>query len=304
MSCSDVLDLIEPIAAGTCAPTRPVRAHLQSCVTCAAALASAQRLESALKGMDIPPAPAGVYGDGAAAHPPRSLAVGAERRPALQPGDRCRRPADGGRCRGDVEHRRHAGDRRFGAGPVAGGHAGGRSRGGADRGDLRRRGRPAGLRARHVVVGRAAADVRRSAIGRSARIGTRLSRFFLTSRPLACRPLTRAPLDFPAADHRRSSAPKTVAEYLRGLDPERRRVVERRPQGREREPSRGIRRRDRLRHHLVGVPLKTFPDTYNGHPLCCAALAAQKNYNSLYLMAAYGNPKQAAALREGFRQHG
>ena len=52
------------------------------------------------------------------------------------------------------------------------------------------------------------------------------------------------------------------------------------------------------------VPLKTFPNTYNGHPLCCAALGAQKNYNSLYLMAAYGNPKQAALLRDGFAQHG
>ena len=58
MSCSDVLDLIEPIAAGDLGADEAVRAHLQSCVTCAAALASAQRLESALKGMEIPPAPA------------------------------------------------------------------------------------------------------------------------------------------------------------------------------------------------------------------------------------------------------
>jgi len=58
MSCSDVLDLIEPIAAGELGADEAVRAHLQSCVTCAAALASAQRLESALKGMEIPPAPA------------------------------------------------------------------------------------------------------------------------------------------------------------------------------------------------------------------------------------------------------
>ena len=57
MSCSDVVDLIEPIAAGELAADEAVRAHLQSCVTCAAALASAQRLESALKGMEIPPAP-------------------------------------------------------------------------------------------------------------------------------------------------------------------------------------------------------------------------------------------------------
>ncbi len=58
MSCSDVLDLIEPIAAGDLRADEAVREHLQSCVTCAAALASAQRLESALKGMEIVPAPA------------------------------------------------------------------------------------------------------------------------------------------------------------------------------------------------------------------------------------------------------
>ena len=58
MSCSDVLDLIEPIAAGDLRADEPVRAHLESCVTCAAALASAQRLEAALKAMEIPAAPA------------------------------------------------------------------------------------------------------------------------------------------------------------------------------------------------------------------------------------------------------
>ena len=58
MLCSDVLELVEPIAAGDLRADDAVRAHLQSCVTCAAALASAQRLETALKGMEIPPAPA------------------------------------------------------------------------------------------------------------------------------------------------------------------------------------------------------------------------------------------------------
>src|SRR5215203_2317053 len=62
MSCSDVLDLIEPIAAGELAADEAVRAHLESCVTCAAALAAAQRLESALKAMEIPPAPASFTG--------------------------------------------------------------------------------------------------------------------------------------------------------------------------------------------------------------------------------------------------
>jgi hypothetical protein len=35
------------------------------------------------------------------------------------------------------------------------------------------------------------------------------------------------------------------------------------------------------------VPLATYPDTYNGHALSYAGLAAQKNYSSLYLMTVY-----------------
>jgi hypothetical protein len=57
MLCRDVLDLIEPIAAGDLRPDDALRAHLESCVACAAALASAQRLESALAAMDFPAAP-------------------------------------------------------------------------------------------------------------------------------------------------------------------------------------------------------------------------------------------------------
>ena len=99
-------------------------------------------------------------------------------------------------------------------------------------------------------------------------------------------------------------SPQTVGAYLRGLDPERRRVLsavrkavnEHLPEGYA----------EGLAYGMIAwyVPLATFPDTYNGQPLGCAALAAQKNYNSLHLMAAYGNPKQAAALRDGFARHG
>lgn len=35
------------------------------------------------------------------------------------------------------------------------------------------------------------------------------------------------------------------------------------------------------------VPLEVYPDTYNGHALAYVALAAQKNYCSLYLMTVY-----------------
>ena len=57
MQCSDVLDLVEPIAAGDLAPDDRVREHLHSCPGCAGALASAQRLETELKSMEFPAAP-------------------------------------------------------------------------------------------------------------------------------------------------------------------------------------------------------------------------------------------------------
>jgi len=53
-----------------------------------------------------------------------------------------------------------------------------------------------------------------------------------------------------------------------------------------------------------GIPLSRFPNTYNGQPLCYAALAAQKNYCSLYLMSVYGDKKHEARLRDGFKAAG
>jgi anti-sigma factor RsiW len=58
MHCQDVLELIEPIAAGDLVPDEPIRAHLQTCPRCAGALASARRVETLLKAMEIPAAPA------------------------------------------------------------------------------------------------------------------------------------------------------------------------------------------------------------------------------------------------------
>jgi uncharacterized protein YdhG (YjbR/CyaY superfamily) len=52
------------------------------------------------------------------------------------------------------------------------------------------------------------------------------------------------------------------------------------------------------------VPLATYPDTYNGQPLCYAALAAQKQKCSLYLMNVYGDGPTAKAFKEGFKKAG
>jgi Domain of unknown function (DU1801) len=52
------------------------------------------------------------------------------------------------------------------------------------------------------------------------------------------------------------------------------------------------------------VPLATFRDTYNGRPLAYASLAAQKNYNSLYLMALYSESAEEAEFARRWRESG
>lgn len=52
------------------------------------------------------------------------------------------------------------------------------------------------------------------------------------------------------------------------------------------------------------IPLERYPNTYNGKPLTYIALAAQKNYYSLYLMGVYQDGEQEKSLLEGFSQAG
>ena len=52
------------------------------------------------------------------------------------------------------------------------------------------------------------------------------------------------------------------------------------------------------------VPLSRYPETYNGHPLCYAGLAAQKNHNALYLMGVYGDDTNAKRFRNEFAKAG
>ena len=52
------------------------------------------------------------------------------------------------------------------------------------------------------------------------------------------------------------------------------------------------------------VPKSRLAETYNGQPLCYVGLGAQKNYNALYLMGAYGDGSNATKLKEGFASEG
>ncbi len=92
------------------------------------------------------------------------------------------------------------------------------------------------------------------------------------------------------------SRASTVEEYLLSLPPERRAAVEAVRRVIRKNLPKGF--EEGMQYGMIGyyVPLEIYPDTYNGQPLGLAALASQKNYLSLYLMAVYANPD----LREWF----
>jgi uncharacterized protein YdhG (YjbR/CyaY superfamily) len=52
------------------------------------------------------------------------------------------------------------------------------------------------------------------------------------------------------------------------------------------------------------VPLRDYPDTYNGKPLMYAALASQKNHMAVYLMSIYANDSYRQAFEDAYRQTG
>lgn len=52
------------------------------------------------------------------------------------------------------------------------------------------------------------------------------------------------------------------------------------------------------------IPLSSYSATYNKQPLSYVALAAQKNYNAIYLMRVYGDMEQEKKLRDAFKKEG
>lgn len=96
----------------------------------------------------------------------------------------------------------------------------------------------------------------------------------------------------------------TVTEYLKSLPAERRKVVSSVRDVIKANLPKGYQERMGWGMISYEVPLKTFPKTYNGHPLLFAALAAQKNNYAIYLMNAYGDPATAAKLKEAFKKSG
>lgn len=98
--------------------------------------------------------------------------------------------------------------------------------------------------------------------------------------------------------------PQTVDAYLASLDPARRAAI---------ETVRGVILKNLPAGYEEGfgwgaityqVPLSRYPNTYNGQPLGIAALASQKNYCSVYLMAVYGHDPTRVWFEEEYARSG
>ena len=94
-----------------------------------------------------------------------------------------------------------------------------------------------------------------------------------------------------------SSKAATVADYLAELDPERRGAIAAvRDVVNAALPAGYV---ETMGWGMIcwGIPLTDYPDTYNGQPLGYAALAAQKNSNSLYLNGVYASAERAGRFK-------
>ena len=100
------------------------------------------------------------------------------------------------------------------------------------------------------------------------------------------------------------SSATTVDAYIASLPEGRRSVVKKLRALLKRRVPKGYRESMGWGLITYSIPLERFPDTYNGQPLCYAALASQKRHLALYLMCAYGSGALRKKLEDGFRKSG
>jgi uncharacterized protein YdhG (YjbR/CyaY superfamily) len=103
---------------------------------------------------------------------------------------------------------------------------------------------------------------------------------------------------------KKSARRSTVAGYLSALPPAQRGVLTKLRRLIRTHLPKGYQESTNWGAITYQVPLKRCPDTYNGQPLCYVAVAAQKNYLSLYLMTAYGNSAKKKQLESAFASAG
>lgn len=96
----------------------------------------------------------------------------------------------------------------------------------------------------------------------------------------------------------------TVEEYLDALPEDRRAAIRRvRDTINEHLPEGYVEQMDWGMISWV-VPLETKPDTYNGKPLCYAALASQKRHMAVYLMGLYTDGPELGWFQQQYADRG
>jgi hypothetical protein len=88
-----------------------------------------------------------------------------------------------------------------------------------------------------------------------------------------------------------SKSAATVSAYLDGLPAEHRKDVARLRTAIRKALPPGF--EETIQYGMISyvIPLKVYPETYNGQPLAIVSLASHKNYMSLYLSGIYGSPE-------------
>ena len=94
----------------------------------------------------------------------------------------------------------------------------------------------------------------------------------------------------------------TVSEYLGSLPADRRKAMAAVRKVIRANLPKGIVESMNWGMIVYEVPLRTYPDTYNGQPLAYAGLASQKNHMSVYLMGIYGSDALRAEFEDAYRR--
>lgn len=100
------------------------------------------------------------------------------------------------------------------------------------------------------------------------------------------------------------SAATTVEDYLQSLSAARRAIIAPVRDMIARNLPKGFVETMNWGMIAYEIPLSRYPETYNGKPLTYAALAAQKNYNAVYLSGIGKGSELRTELQAAFKQIG
>ncbi len=100
------------------------------------------------------------------------------------------------------------------------------------------------------------------------------------------------------------SVAATVKEYIDGLPEERRKAIKAVRTVIRKNLPKGYQEAMNWGMITYQIPLRTYPETYNGQPLMYAALASQKNHMAVYLSGIYSSERMRKKFESDYRATG